>query len=293
MEFKKITISDKEWLTKLFIDSGFQGSEYSFANNYNWSVVYKIGVARVNDFAILSSGKNNSFLYPAGRGDVKPVIDALLEHCKDNGLKFMMHGVSEESKALLEVLYPGKFEFVFDRDNCDYIYTREKLSTLKGKKLHSKRNHINYFMETFENWKYEEITPDNIDHVKEMNIQWCKIHNCIIDPELKAEACAVKSAFDNFFALDMKGGFITDGERIVGFTMASAINNNTIDVHIEKAFSDVRGAYPMINKQFALNSCDGFTYLNREEDTGSEGLRKAKLSYKPDILLSKYLVYEK
>ena len=290
MEFRKITLSDKDLVKEMLQKSEFKACEHGFANNYIWSSVYDIQIARINDRIILGSNKDNSYLYPVGSGDVKPAIDGLLDYCKNNGLEFKMHSVVKEGVDLLKTLYPEKFNYIEDRDGFDYIYENQKLALLSGKKLSAKRNHINYFKQTYTNWEYHEITPQNIDAVWNMSSEWCIANDCFENGELRKETCAVYSAFEHFFDLDMFGGYITDGERIVGFTIASALTNNTVDVHIEKAFSDVRGAYPMINQQFVLNSCKDYKYINREEDTGSEGLRKAKMSYRPDILLEKYYV---
>ena len=106
------------------------------------------------------------------------------------------------------------------------------------------------------------------------------------------ELCAVRNCFENFSALGLRGGLLRVDGRVVAYTMGLPLNSDTFIVHIEKAFSDVAGAYPMINREFAAHNCAAFKYVNREDDVGDEGLRRAKLSYKPAILLEKFIVTE-
>lgn len=300
LDFKRITLADRGWIEPLLEKSGFRGSEYVFSNNFIYRKIYRIDVAQMEDYYLVRSGKNDqecSYLYPAGSGDIKPVIEALMEDASSNGRIFRMHGVMDEAKAALETLFPGKFAFEELRDNFDYLYESERLSTLAGKKLHSKRNFINRFLAENEGrWAYEAVSPENLDECWEMNEQWCALYGCDDSGEkgtsetLQEEACAVRNCFNNFTALGLSGGLLRVDGKIVAYTMGRPINSEVFIVHIEKAFADVAGAYPMINREFVANNCMDYRYINREDDVGDEGLRKAKLSYKPDILLAKYAV---
>lgn len=288
-DFKDITIQDKEWMQQLFAKSNARACEYCFSNSFNWRAVYNVKVARMNDFLVVQCTKPiYIYSYPAGSGDIKLVIEAMIQDAKDRNVPFLMNCILNENKALLEEIMPGVFDFTAERDVYDYIYTSESLATLAGKKLHGKRNHINNFIATYPNWKYEAITKDNIDECMIMNSKWCDLYGCQDDESLRLEGCAVKSAFDNFQQLDLVGGLLRAEDDIVAFTIGRPLNSDTFIVHIEKAYHDIQGAYPMINQQFILNNAMNFTYVNREDDTGAEGLRKAKLSYRPEILLEKY-----
>jgi hypothetical protein len=189
---------------------------------------------------------------------------------------------------MLENFYPGKFEFFEYRDGADYIYETEKLSTLAGKKLAAKRNHINRFIENYPDWKYEQIDDNNIDEVFEMNRKWCSMAGCENEKSLQEEGCAVSEAFANFKALGLSGGLIRAKGEVVAFSMGDRLDNETFLVHIEKAFADIQGAYPIINREFVIHNCGGYKYVNREDDTGDEGLRRAKLSYRPCAILQKW-----
>lgn len=288
--FKTVELTDRSWIEERLRQSDFKSCDYSFVNNYIWRVPNRIAFADVNGFYCLTNGEEGrrDYNYPAGSGDIRPVIEALMADAADRGCCFRLRGISEENTKLLETLFPGVFVFESHRDYCDYIYRVDRMISLSGKKLHGKRNHISRFKDN-PDWAYEDITTENIDECWRMNQDWCKLYKCIEDESLNHEACAVKQAFGHFFDLGLRGGLLRVGGKVVAYTMGEPLSSDTYVMHIEKAFPDVQGAYPMINQQFLIHNCEGYTYVNREEDLGDEGLRKAKMSYYPDILLDKYV----
>lgn len=291
MEFKEIELSDKEWVDEILAKKDYYSCEYCFGNHFIWKNTYNIKIAKSHEFYVVAlendeNEKGISFLYPAGVGNVKPVIDELLLYCEKLCIPFVMHSASEDDIAELERLFPGKFIFNDDRNFADYIYTVESLTNLSGKKLHGKRNHIARFKDN--NWSFEEINADNIGECLDMNKVWCQENNCGKDKSLIEECCAVRRSFKYFKELNLFGGLLRVDGRVVAYTIGEKMNDKVVVVHFEKAFSEVQGAYPTINREFVANMCQGFEFVNREEDMGLEGLRKAKLSYNPAILFSKY-----
>ena len=295
LDFRRIELSDKTWIEPLLAKGNQRGSEYTFSNNFIYRKIYSVEVAQMDEYYLVYAGRQDenhvpSYLYPSGSGDIKPVIEALRQDAKRRGVPLHMHAITNENRALLETLFPDQFEFTETRNTFDYIYKSESLITLSGKKLHSKRNFINRFQTEHEGaWSYEAITNENIDECWKMNLLWCEKYGCGEDPDL----LEVRNCFNNFQALGLSGGLLRLDGKVVAFTMGRPLNSDTFIVHIEKAFSDVAGAYPMINQQFVSHNCADFVYVNREDDVGDEGLRKAKLSYKPAILLEKYALTEK
>ena len=285
--FRTVELQDRQWIEQRLKESSFKSCDYSFANNFIWREPNNIKFADINGFYCLQSGKHGAYTYPAGSGDIKPVIEALVADAAESGREFILRGMSAETVKLLETLFPDKFVYDSNRDACDYIYSVERLISLAGKKLHGKRNHIARFKDQ-PNWVYEDITAQNLGDCRAMNDEWCKLYDCIDDPNLNHEACAVKQAFKYFTALNLHGGLLRVDGRVVAYTIGEPLTNDTYVMHIEKAFPDIQGAYPMINQQFLINNCSDYTYVNREEDLGDEGLRKAKMSYYPDILLEKF-----
>lgn len=291
IEFKPLLLSDKRWAAERLKTANQNSEEFSFAFNYIWRDIFHISAGRVNDYLVLKAHYKSypSYLYPAGSGDVSPVIEALAKTAAEEGYPLAFHTVLAGQKALLEAMFPDCFTYTPLNDYFDYVYDSKSLITLAGKKLHGKRNHINKFKSLYPGWRYEEITRDNIQEAYRMSEEWCVINGCSKGGSLQDEACAVKEAFEAYFDLEFDGGLIrTDDGRIVAFSMGEPLNSDTYLIHIEKAFSDVQGAYAMINQQFAEHNCADFLYINREDDSGDPGLRKAKESYRPVFQVEKY-----
>lgn len=289
LEFKKIEIRDKEWVDRILSLSDYRGAEYNFTNLFIWDGTYKTQIGRFKDFMIIRTGSQGQryYLYPPGRGNRREVLDEMIRDASLDDSAFSLIGLTRETKAQLEKIYPHSFKFKQERDSFDYIYDANRLSTLSGKKLQPKRNHLNYFVSNY-NWSYEEFTPNKVDEVKEFSHEWCKRFDCDKLETLSWESCAVEKCLDYFEELKMKGGILRVDGQIVAYTVGEVLNSDTLVVHIEKAFTDVRGAYPMINREFVKRNAEGFKYINREDDIGDEGLRKAKESYYPAILLEKF-----
>lgn len=289
IEFKQIEISDKVWVDELLKFSDYRGAEYCFTNLFIWSGIYNSKIARYKDFILLKTGKGETthYLYPAGRGDKRDVIEYLIKDAKEREVEFSFIGVSSQTKEELTEFYPNRFEYKPMRDSFDYIYESEKLISLSGKKLQSKRNHINRFKEQ-QNWQYEELTEEKLPEVIAFNAKWCKSIDCYISETLDWEACAVAKCLANYPYLNLKGGILRLDGEIVAYTIGEPINSDTVVIHIEKAFADVRGAYPMINREFAERIAAGYKYINREDDIGDIGLRQAKESYYPVFMQEKY-----
>lgn len=291
--FHPISLEDREWLTQKLEESDYAACEYAFANNFMWSEVYEVEVGQAFDCGIIRyriSG-NFSYSFPFGNGDKKKVIELLRRICAEHGHKLCMYPIEEEARKKLIEWFPGEFELDADRGDFDYVYTVEKLSTLRGKKLHGKRNHIARFKDD-NDWSYEPLSKENVNECRNMAKLWIDQREEKWNEEMEQEMRVLEKAFVYFDELGLFGGILRKKGELVAFTMGERLNSNTMVVHFEKAFPELQGAYPMINQQFVLDKGQEFTFVNREEDTGDLGLRKAKLSYYPDILLKKYTALE-
>lgn len=293
LTFKKMELEDREMANEYIRSAAGRSCETSFANIYLWQRHYRVEYTIIEDAIVFKTMQQEpSFSYPYSKGDTKKVLDIMMEYAKEQGFPFRMYSVTKEDFEELERLYPGKFEIEYDRDSADYIYETEKLITLSGKKYHGKRNHINRFKELYPDWSYESITKDNVEECFQMALKWRNINGCEEDSEKLDEICVTLNALRLLEELQLKGGLIRVNGDIVAFAIGEEICEDTFCVHIEKAFADIQGAYPMINQQFAEKEGVGYHYINREEDLGSEGLRKAKLSYRPVFLQEKGIVKE-
>ena len=294
IEFKEIELQDSTWMKPLFNDADMEGCHQKFATVFLWAKINDKRIARVNDYVVIKVMANSEkpfYFYPAGVGDIKPVIELMREDAAKSGHEFVLDGVSPKNIIELDQAFPNSFKYKEVRDNFDYVYLLEKMISLSGKKLSAKRNHINNFKRNHE-WEFEPITKDNIDECWQMNKQWCLDNDCNKSEELQEEACAVKVAFRNFFELELEGGLIRADGKIIAYTIGEVLNSDTYVIHVEKAFSEIQGAYAMINREFAeliKERHPHLVYVNREEDVGDPGLRKAKKSYYPEKMEEKYL----
>lgn len=293
LEFRPIEIDDRDEVQTLICASGCHGADYSFANLYIWRKIYKPLVAFMDTRMLLYLGKPGFYAYPKGDGDPRPSIEYMREEAHRNGAKLVMRGLTPKTLEELQEYYgEDAFAISEDRDNADYIYTADKLRYLKGRKLSSKRNHLKHF-ERNGPWHYDKVTQENLAEARAFVEEFYQEKD---DPDLAAESVAIGEMFDNYETLGFMGGLLFQNDRAVAFTAGTQLDQSTIDVHFEKALPGVEGAYTMINYQFANMVAEenpDILYFNREEDMGLPGLRKAKESYHPDVLLMKYYAEEK
>lgn len=291
MNFKKPTLADKDTINAYFRRYPSRSCERTFANIYLWSRRNPVTFAVVHDTLVFKRETKTdlAFTYPAGEpADVKAATQMLEEYSGEKGFPFKLYMVTIKDFAEIDALYPGKYQIEYQRDIADYVYEREKLATLAGKKLHGKRNHINKFLKLYDGrWRYEKLTVDNTEECFDMAIEWGHANEAYTDPDKNAEITVTMNSLRLFEELDYVGGILRVDEKVVAFTLGEPVTEDTFVVHIEKALPDIEGAYPMINQQFVQHECGEYTYINREDDTGAEGLRKAKLSYRPIFLVEK------
>lgn len=291
MNFKAISLNDKAWVNKYLKESCYPGCEYSFSTMLMWRNLYHAEVADFGDVLGYRgrSGKNKYvYAFPAGKGDKKAAIEALMEHAKQEGHPFVLRGFTREWADWLEETFPSTFEITTSRDEWDYVYSVEDLSNLAGSKYHGKRNHIARFKDSGE-WHYESLTADRVEECRAMSDKWYHAQLNIGNITVLKEKPVLNFALDHMQELDLKGGVLYLDGKVVAFTIGEVMNDDTFHVHIEKAYSDIQGAYPMINQQFVLHEMQNCTYINREEDDGVPGLRRAKESYYPVKMIEKYV----
>ena len=290
--FKDIELTDRDTITGITRKSNRRNCDLSFSNLCSWRFLYDTQFAVVNDFLVFKFWAQGELTYmmPVGKGDLKETIKELIRDAKQEEQPFRMLGVCRGMQEDLEHILPNKFVFTTTRDYADYLYYREDLATLKGKKFQSKRNFTNRFKRQYPNYEYAPITPDNIEECLILEEKWCKENNCDEYEGTGNERKALTYALRNFEALGLMGGLLRVDGEIVAFTFGMPINADTFGTHVEKADTTIEGSYAMINMEFAKHIPEQYIYINREEDLGIPGLRKAKLSYNPAILLEKSMV---
>lgn len=287
LNFKKFTFEDFGIIKKYLENSDMLSCENSVLNLALWQEAYNNMYAISDGQLILKSGIGDEtyFRLPFG-DDFELGLKLIKDYCKPELPRFFCIQGEKFDKFARE--YSDEYILTESRDDFDYIYSSEDLSSLTGKKYQSKRNHISAFTRK-NNWHYESINSNNAQSVKSCAVKWYDENDYLNDKYLVVERQGVLNILSNWNDFDIKGGAIFVDDNVVAFTIGSEISSNTFDVHIEKALRDYSTAYSVINNRFVKNELLDYKYINREDDMGIEGLRKAKLSYKPKILLKKYV----
>jgi len=289
--FHRACAQDKAQYEEYLLSAPERGCEYSFANKVLWG---RQEIAFIHGCVAFFShfyGKT-VYSYPIGGGDRRAVLEDIIADSRERGIPCRITGITENDKTELESWFPERFSIRADRDSFDYVYDIDALADLRGKKLQKKRNHFNRFRATRPDYRVEPLCCENIARAQHMVNDWYVARRkSDPDGDYLLESLAMAKAFRHYDELGMEGLALLDGDAVLAVTMGSRLSPNTFDIHFEKAREDADGAYPAINCEFACFlrlKYPEVRYLNREEDMGLEGLRKAKLSYYPDHMVEKY-----
>lgn len=291
MDFSQITVNEKEKYEALLAQSPQRGCEQSFVNLFCWGrqkIAFYQGCACV----FSQYDRKSVYLFPVGGGDKKAALDSLIDDAARREIPCRIVGMTKADCLTLEQLYPGRFRVHTDRDSFDYLYAISDLCDLSGRKYQKKRNHLNRFLQENPTARTEPITDENLPEVRAMVEQWYTLR-LQEDPtrDFHMERAAIGRALGHLRELQLEGLLLRVEGTVVAMTLGSRLSENTFDVHFEKAFDRLDGAYAAINRDFARylrEKYPALVYLNREDDMGLEGLRQAKLSYHPAMLGEKY-----
>ena len=286
IDFHIVTVADKPLFDYYILTSEEQNCDLNFANILCWSATYHSEVAEVADFLVIrfDNGGAKSYMQPIGRGDKATILALLHQDALDNNTPLRLYGLSAEWRRFLEENYPAEFAFDAPRALCDYIYRTKDLAELQGRKYQPKRNHLNRFVAQYK-WHTEPLSRQNIKDCIALYNKWLSTRE-VGETEL-AEQRAIECAFENFEVLGLRGLVLYANECAVAFSYGTPINATTFCTHIEKYDSSIEGAATMINRLMAQSLDEEFEFINREDDLGLEGLRFAKMSYHPALLLEK------
>jgi hypothetical protein len=289
--FREIRFEDKHIFDDFLSSAPPSISEYTFTNLFIWHHYYHFLWCLWDECICIRAQPEESepyFMPPLCSTDYKERTLACLSHLASNGIKPTIRRVPED---LVNQFLTGDthLEINLDRDNCDYVYLTEDLINLQGNRFHGKRNHINHFKK-HHSYNYLTLTPDLAQSCLELESEWCNIKHCELFASLLGEERALYEALQNMQHLSFRGGVIQVKGKVEAFALGERLNTDTAVIHIEKANPAFDGLYQLINQEFCANEWADTRYVNREQDLGEEGLRKAKLSYHPHHLVNKYTV---
>ena len=286
MVFKKITIADRELIERYVANVGEHNCETAYINLLIWQDLYGVSFYTEENALLIKSSHAGEEVFALPFGDLGKGMERILAYTGDKLPVFRAQEGPRLDRFARKM--GAQYDIVALSEDADYIYRKDDLAGLAGKKYHAKRNHIAAFSRQFD-WNYEPIDVRNLADVQACADRWYAENADRLTPELIAEREGIQVLFAHFDTLGLLGGAIRAEGNIVAFCMASYLNDNVVDVHVEKALAAYEGAYAVVNNQFAKRLSDAVQYINREDDMGLEGLRKAKLSYHPVKLLKKYL----
>ncbi len=288
-EFKLLEKEDKELFERYYSAREIEISDHTFSNYFIWRKLDRTQLTVIDGYLcpmVIGPDKKPHFMMPLGEGNLRDVVRVCLEHTGsvvrvDEAFRTAL-GESEE------------YRVVEDRDQFDYIYLAKDLAELKGRKYDGKRNHINALLKA-SNPVYMSMGPEHVEECLSLNEIWCTKKRSETEgfPNLECEAEAVKEALVNKEFLRLTGGILAVNGKIIAFTLGQKLAEDTAVVHIEKSDPLIRGAAQLMNREFVRNELSGSLYINREQDMGHPGLRKAKTSYHPMELRKKYNICPK
>ena len=302
MTFHPLTLFDCKAMQAVTLHSGRRNCNYTFANLVGWQFWYYTEVCVLENAVVLRYTFNGQRAYMVCTSEELSLqlIEALFD---DSDGDLTLIGLEDSQVAQLSTIKvplalwrgvrgeasPFSISVEPVRDQYDYIYRRTDLATLHGRHLDAKRNHINRFRAEHPDFEYRPLAPEFFDECRRLTEIWQEEKDA--SDTIDVEKHVMETIFSNWDALGMTGGSIFVDGRMVAFTYGSAVTTDTLDVCVEKADRHVEGAFAIINQQFAEHLPEQYIYLNREEDMGIPGLRQAKLSYHPEILLTYNVVH--
>lgn len=287
-EFKPLKIDDKRIFNRHLGENDLQSSELTFTNLFMWRHRYRpLWLAWENCLLIIMRPKGEPpfALPPIGAGDRRKALGTLVEELKRFTPEVKICRVDED--FVKEYVNPDRYDCLPDRDNSDYVYLTQDLIHLKGRKYHRKKNHLNQFIKDHD-FEYRPLDMDLVEDFLNMQESWCEMRACVDSPDLLSEDYAIHEALASFEELDYRGGAIIIDSKVEGFSLGEPLNRDTAVIHTEKANPGIRGLYVAVNQLFCVNAWSEMKYINREQDLGIEGLRKAKESYHPHHMVNKY-----
>lgn len=290
--FKKIEFSDIPVLKAYFNAYPARQCDRALGSTVMWRDYFSNKYAVHDGTLILSSAFNDSecFSHPIGKNP-DSAFKALEDYCDENGTELVFMGVNKAELPALLKRYPESIAEA-DRDWFDYLYEKDAILNLTGRKYATPRNHINKFKKHYANWSFSEIKEDDIPELVEFTKNFT--FNAEKDESAKLELEMCIEVLENYEAYGMLGGVLRVDGKVIAYSIGE-ITGDTLFCHVEKADISYHGAYQMLTNQFLRKYADNdeVKFVNREEDCGDEGLRRSKLSYNPVELLVKNTVYIK
>lgn len=280
MYWKKIELEDIKVIDEI-TKGRFKTGDMSAVNIFIWRKGKDLEFS-TDRGALTIRGREGEtdFFYPPVSDSLEAVRDITEELLREG---YLLRGVPESMHGVFTPLC-GLSE---ERDRFDYVYRVRDLIDLKGRRYHKKKNHLNKFIKSYD-YTYESIDNKNIHEVISYMKEWCRDRECHLDKGLSDEHYGIVEVLEAYESLPLRGGALRIDGSIAAFTLGEVLTEDMVLIHVEKGSFEYSGIYQAMNKLFLEEEFSDYTFVNREEDLGSETMRKAKESYHPWELLKKY-----
>jgi hypothetical protein len=285
--FRKITLSDMGQVEGLFRRYPAEVSERTFGSIFTWRNYSTRSRLSMFDGHLLISWRREQFgdllLPPAGEDPTGTIAGLVAERPAGFNGFFCL---TEPSVSALrkDGLDPEPL-----RDEWDYVYRTADLISLDGPKYHTQRKEIKKATSQYD-LVFEPMSAERKQASLQLEESWCDLRSCSFDTLSAAEDAALREALVNYESLGLLGGVVLIDGKVEALTIGERLNANTAVVHFEKANPDIRGLYPFIGQQFCANMLKDFEFVNREQDLGEPGLRRAKTGYHPHHFVEKHVL---
>lgn len=287
--FKPVALEDKALIDPYYKRLNSRSCDDCFTTLYLWKYLEPMSWALIDSVLVLKSDKKDfAFRFPIGEREKLPsVLETMIRLADEKEVPFVIRLITREQFKVLDEICPGKFRFEEDRAVWDYLYETEALSQLPGRRYHGQKNHVNQFLRNYRNWALEPLDDHNVEEAFTMGLKWRQENEADCQFGKRVEMCVALNSLRLLKELNLTGAVLRVDGEVAAYTVGERLAEDTFVVHVEKALSEIEGAYPVINQQFVRSVMGDYAYVNREDDAGSEGLRKAKLSYHPAMMAEK------
>lgn len=300
LKFEELTLNHKAVVDDYFYRWGEGSCQHSFVSLYCMQEKYGDLICERDGFLFVLRSRRCTdsqcvCLLPMGdRNHLGEAVSHLLDFAHGRGQRLRLETITRSARDHLLALFPGRFTAEESRDYAEYIFTREKLAQLPGHELSSKRHDISTFFRDYgDRAEIAPLRPEEIGEVLAFQRRWLEEkQRGAEDVQLECEDAAIRRGLAHFGELQLRGITVRIGGELMGYAYGAPLSQDCFDVIIEKGDRSVPDVYRVLNRELVRLCCGDFAFINREEDVGVPGLRRAKLSYRPDILLEKFIVKE-
>jgi hypothetical protein len=290
--FKPLELRDRSFVEELLWRSQPQASEYTFTNLFIWRWRYQVSWACLGEWLLFLCRDHDGTPYglqPIGPHPEAAVVREFMNWLGPQVGPAMARLERVEERWAQVVEEDGGLVVEPDREQFDYVYRTQDLIQLAGRKYHSKRNHVNRAFRELSP-TYEPLTERHVQACLEVASRWCAARRCCDDLTLVDEWDAVREALRHFPDLHAEGGVVLIDGKVQAFALGELLNADTAVVHLEKANPDIPPLFALINQQTCAHLWPEVPFVNREQDLGDPGLRRAKESYHPHHMVRKFRV---